>query len=118
MSNRPKTATQRRAERARAQREAVLAERTARQDDLAVPEYGIALAEKRSGLVVEWSVGWEPYSALIALAHLRDVTLSTIERDLVATLRNAGVSWDSIGFALGISGEAARRRFVSVVVEP
>jgi hypothetical protein len=39
--------------------------------------------------------------------------LDNAERDLVLDLRGRGASWDSIGWLVGVTGEAVRQRFGS-----
>jgi hypothetical protein len=45
--------------------------------------------------------GWRELEARVDADHLA----------LVTDLRNRGASWDSIGWLLGVSGEAVRQRF-------
>ena len=73
-------------------------------------EFGLTITERRSGLRVQWDVDRDSFVALLALHRLRDGLLAQLEQELVAGLRLQGVSWEEIGWALGVSGEAARKR--------
>jgi hypothetical protein len=53
--------------------------------------------------VVTRRQGWDSAAAEIDAAR----------RQLVATARGRGLSWDGVGWLLGVSGEAARQRFGS-----
>lgn len=53
---------------------------------------------------------------LTGLRELREtrLALAALERALVVTAREGGASWSDIGAALGVSGQAANRRFRSI----
>jgi hypothetical protein len=46
----------------------------------------------------------------MALNHLRRGILVGLEEELVVTLRAQGLPWDEIGWALGVSRDAVRKR--------
>lgn len=76
--------------------------------------FGISLRPLKSAewfARVRWYVDRDPFQALIALSRLRQ-TLSGVEHELVHGCREAALSWDDIGFALGVTGEAVRKRYV------
>ena len=72
-------------------------------------DYGIKIEETRRGLRLTWDQDRESFTALMALNHLRRL-LVELEDELVVTLRIQGLPWDEIGWALGISRDAARKR--------
>lgn len=108
----------RRKQRREAQRAALVA---AQENPLADPVFGIDVAPWRGHgqyrLRVKWLVDRDPFHALMALTRLRKLHLSAVEQTLVTEARDAGVSWEDIGFALGVSGEAARKRLAQLVDE-
>lgn len=73
-------------------------------------DYGITITDTRRGARLTWSIDREQFVALMALHQLRDGVLGRVESDLVVSLRGQGVAWDEIGWALGISRDAARNR--------
>lgn len=82
-------------------------------------EFGIRLERDspsggRDRLRVVWQVDAQPFLALMALDRLRKGTLHALEESLVSECRIDGLSWDDIGFFLGISGTAARKRWPGV----
>jgi hypothetical protein len=77
-------------------------------------EFGISLEEVRQGhgsrMRLRWLLDNDPYVVLMSLPYLRGL-LDAVEREYVLALRvEADTSWEDLGFALGITGEAARRR--------
>jgi hypothetical protein len=73
-------------------------------------EYGISVSETRAGARLTWDIDREQFVALMALQHLRGHVLAGMEHDLVIGLRAAAIPWDEIGWALGISRDAVRKR--------
>jgi hypothetical protein len=73
-------------------------------------DYGIKIAETRHGARLTWDVDQDSFVALMALHQLGDVVLARMESDIVTVLRGEGVAWDEIGWALGITGQAAKKR--------
>lgn len=73
-------------------------------------DYGIAVSETRRGARLTWEIDREQFVALMGLHQLRGQVLARIEGDLVIGLRAAGIPWDEIGWALGISRDAVRKR--------
>lgn len=74
--------------------------------------FGWDLKPYRSGVGrarLRWVIDRDPYSALVALPRVRSV-LDGLEDVLVDELRADAFSWDDIGFALDVTGEAARKR--------
>jgi len=59
------------------------------------------------------TIRWQEAPELLAVAQVADnVRADEVRlRDAVAAARNAGRSWNRIAVALGMSREAARRRF-------
>ncbi|MGW0247913.1 hypothetical protein ACWDYH_14890 [Nocardia goodfellowii] len=53
-------------------------------------------------------------AALAELVSLQDAVANAVD-EAVAGLRDAGVSWTEIGLALGITRQAARQRWLTVV---
>jgi hypothetical protein len=60
---------------------------------------------------LKWTMDRDPFHALIALAHVRGVLLS-FEREFIRQGREQGLSWDQLGFALDVTGESVRKRYV------
>jgi len=73
-------------------------------------DYGITFVETRRGARLTWDIDRERFVALMGLHQLRDEVLASLERQLVVQLRGAGIAWDEIGWALGISRDAVRKR--------
>jgi hypothetical protein len=80
--------------------------------------FGIKVAGWRGHGLYRWRVRWlverDPLSGLVALDRLRRVQLVALETVMVEQAREDGVSWKEIGWALQITGEAARRKFAGV----
>lgn len=73
-------------------------------------ELGIRADLDRQGrLKVQWHPGRDETVGLISLERLRGF-LDAVEAELVLSLREQGLSWDELGWCLGQSGEAVRRR--------
>lgn len=64
---------------------------------------------------LRWVVDAEPFYALMGLQALQQKVLGPLEVALVADCRADGLSWDDVGFALGITGEGARKKHASSV---
>lgn len=73
-------------------------------------EFGLTVAEKRGRARLTWDVDRDPFIALMSLDRLRSVVLPQLEAELVVQLRLSGVAWEEIGWALGTSGEAVRKK--------
>jgi len=73
-------------------------------------DYGIKIAETRQGARLTWDVDRDTFVALMALHQLRGSVLARMESDIVIGLRGGDVAWDEIGWALGITGQAAKKR--------
>jgi hypothetical protein len=73
-------------------------------------EFGLSMTQHRSGARVTWNVDRDPFIALMSLDRMRRVVLDGLEVELVLQLRMAGESWEDIGVALDVSGEAIRKR--------
>ncbi len=73
-------------------------------------DYGIVISGTRRGARVTWDIDREQFVALMGLHQLRDQVLARMEGDLVVGLRAAAIPWDEIGWALGISRDAVRKR--------
>jgi hypothetical protein len=73
-------------------------------------EYGISVSETRRGGRLTWDIDREQFVALMGLHQLRGHVLAGMEHDLVIGLRAAAIPWDEIGWALGISRDAVRKR--------
>jgi hypothetical protein len=73
-------------------------------------DFGITISETRQGLRLTWNQDRETFTALMALNHLRRAVLAGLEGELVVTMRSQGIAWDEIGWALGISRDAVRKR--------
>lgn len=112
MSNKRTTAGRKRALRDR-RREGLATARESGSDE----GFGIKLGTGRADrMQVTWSMDHDPFLALMGLGRLREY-LSAFEVELVAKCRyQSGLSWDEIGWAVGVSGEALRKR-LSVAVE-
>jgi len=76
-------------------------------------DYGITISETRRGLRLVWDQARDPFAGLLALDYLRRGILQELESELVVTLRAEGLAWDEIGWALGISRDAVRKRHPS-----
>jgi len=76
-------------------------------------QFGIRMAHVGRGraerLRLTWDVDPLADMALVALPYLR-AAVDMIEQEQVLICRADGLSWDDIGFALGISDVAARKR--------
>jgi len=72
-------------------------------------DYGITLEETRRGLKLTWNQDHDSFGALMGLHQLRRL-LVQVEDELVVTMRSQGIAWDEIGWALGISRDAVRKR--------
>jgi len=73
-------------------------------------EYGVTLSQSRGGqLRLSWVIDSHEEIALLGLSTVRGL-VDEVERENVLALRAVGVSWADIGFFLGMTGEAARRR--------
>lgn len=83
-------------------------------------DYGVRLERVRRGrgqaTRLVWDLDAEPVITLMALPVVRSL-LDSIEREYVLGERAIGTSWDDIGYLLGGSGEAARRRHARVADE-
>lgn len=74
-------------------------------------DFGLSLRAKGGGRAsLRWDIHPEPGLALLALPRLRAV-LEQVETQLALQLRAEGDSWADVGFFLGLTGEAARRRY-------
>lgn len=73
-------------------------------------DYGIKISETRRGLRLVWDQDRDPLVGLLSLDYLRRRMLAQLESELVVTLRSEGLAWDEIGWALGISRDAVRKR--------
>lgn len=91
----------------------------ARTSPLADPVFGIDVDRWRGhgqyALRVRWLVERDPFYGLLGLTRLREHTLPALEINLVTDARGQGYSWADIGFALDVTGEAARKRFAERV---
>lgn len=56
-------------------------------------------------------VPWDPAVALAGLRALRSM-IENLERTYVAACRDQGQSWSDIGWALGVTPQAAHARYV------
>lgn len=66
----------------------------------------------RGGYLVQWRSKAHPVDQLMGLERVR-AALADIEQEVVLAARVAeGFSWEEIGWCLGITAEAARRRHV------
>ena len=80
-------------------------------------EFGISLETMPSGRHrVRWQMDQDPTITLLGLSRLRGL-LEVVEREYVLGLRQDGDSWDDIGWTLGITGEACRRRHAAAEAE-
>ncbi len=83
--------------------------------------YGITQRPRANALwrgEIAWKVDQDPYLALSALEVLRSEHLMGYEIALVWELRrDDSASWEDIGSALGITGEAARKRHARYMEE-
>lgn len=80
-------------------------------------QYGISLDRTAAGRVrFRWLVDQDLSVALLGLSQVRGL-LDVLEREYVFGLRQGGDSWDDIGWLLGITGEAARRRHAAAELE-
>lgn len=61
-----------------------------------------------------WVVDQDPFVALLALGRARSM-LDGVQLVLVEELRELGVSWADIGWALEQTGEAVRKRYAGRV---
>lgn len=117
-----RTAAQVRAEKRqnrRAEQRAQRAHWAAREDERVIeahsfPEVGLVVRRLKSAFQVRWTVPAEPQERLLAIGRLRQ-TLARIELVAVADAREDGLSWDDIGWALEVSGEAVRKRLAAQV---
>lgn len=73
-------------------------------------DYGIGIRETRRGARLTWDIDREQIVALMGLHQLRGQVLARIESELVIGLRADGMPWEEIGWALGISRDAVRKR--------
>lgn len=69
----------------------------------------VQAASRGDGVEFRWRVPLHPLLALRALESLRS-TFEAREREWVLDARATGHSWDRIGWALGISRQAAQQR--------
>ena len=76
-------------------------------------DYGIKISETRRGLRLVWDQDRDPLVGLLSLDYLRRTMLAQLESELVVTLRAEGLAWDEIGWALGVSRDAVRKRHPS-----
>lgn len=76
-------------------------------------DFGLSLERDRRGggdrLQVIWRLNPDPVLSLMAVPHVLQL-VAELEREWVLVQREAGDSWDDIGWCLGISGETLRRR--------
>jgi hypothetical protein len=63
----------------------------------------------RFSSTLRWRIDQDQFYALMALASVREL-LAALEMQLVDGLRSEAVAWDDIGFALNVTGEAARKK--------
>ena len=79
-------------------------------------EYGISLETIRLGhgerARLRWLLDPDPMVVLLSLGAMRKV-LHEVEGQYVRACRQDGASWEELGWALGVTGEAVRRRHVS-----
>lgn len=73
-------------------------------------DYGITISQSRRGSRLTWDIDREHFVALMGLHQLRGQVLESLERQLVIQLRAAAMPWDEIGWALGVSRDAVRKR--------
>lgn len=73
-------------------------------------EYGIRVAQVRQHTKVTWDVDRDTFVALMSLHALRDGILAQMESEIVAQARLEGTAWQEIGWALGITRQAAQKR--------
>jgi hypothetical protein len=117
MATTRKTAAQRRADARARQKETIRARRVTTAgddpsvvDDLSRPELGVLVRRLKVSTQVRLTFDdGDSFHGLMGLAHAREV-LDGFEAVMVEGARRQGLSWDDIGFALGVSGEAARKR--------
>lgn len=79
-------------------------------------ELGLTLEVKRGRARLVWDIDPEGDLALLALPYVRQL-LEDVETELVLAMRVEGASWSDLGFLLGTTGEAARKRFQPLEVE-
>lgn len=73
-------------------------------------EFGLRILQRRQGARVQWDVPADNFVALMGLDRLRRLVVDGMEVELVTAMRLDGESWEDIGWALGVSGEAVRKR--------
>lgn len=76
------------------------------------PKGGRGAARQR----ITWTTDSDPFVTLMGLTRARGV-LREFEHSYVVQARLAGVAWDEIGWALEITGSAARKRWPEVDAE-
>lgn len=73
-------------------------------------DFGVSLAQSRGGqLRLTWIIDSHEEVVLMSLDTVRRF-VDEVEREHVLALRAVGVSWADLGYFLGMTGEAARRR--------
>ncbi len=82
-----------------------------RQNLFGISVVSIAPGGGRKRDQVRWTIPDDPFEALMGATHLRSELLATVELECVQECRSLGVAWESIGYALAITGEAARLRY-------
>lgn len=82
-------------------------------------EYGVALETIRQGhgerVRLRWVLDPDPFVVLLSLGTVRQL-LDQVEAEAVSGSRQDGASWEELGWALGLTGEAVRRRHVASTV--
>lgn len=73
--------------------------------------FGLRFDQLASGRpVFRWTFDTEPAINLVAVERVQQF-LAMATEEWVLALRADGDSWDDVGLVLGVTGEAARRRF-------
>ena len=107
------TGAQKRAARRRAQRE-VIRTRAADGDPFGVDFGLVSRGQGQPRPRLLWRLDDEPHIRLMQLAHVRELC-DVIERETVIQARAEEISWDDLGFFLGVSGERVRQRHAAAV---
>lgn len=83
-------------------------------DDWRDEQFGLSIRGYKPGQAwrgqFRWSIDRDSYLALMALERARQA-LDGLEMQLVEEVRTDGASWDDVGFALGLTGEAVRKKY-------
>lgn len=77
------------------------------------PAYGVTVREKRGRLTLEWLVSNDPLVALLSVRGAQ-ASLDALMLQSVFRARSEGDSWQLIGSCLGISRQAAQKRYGAI----